>query len=64
MGSIGKLTEGIAGKSASGITGGALGLANDVTGAAAGGGGGKAPKQDKKAALIQTLLSALGGARG
>lgn len=66
LGSIGKLTSGITGKSASGITEGGLGLANDITGlskskkakkSGSGGGG-------KKAAILQAVLGALGGAKG
>jgi len=65
IGSIGKLAGGITGKSASGISQGGLGLAQDITGLAKGskGGGGKA-KGGGKAQILQQVLQALLGAKG
>lgn len=65
IGSIGKLAGGIAGKSASGITKGGLGLAQDITGLAGGSkGGASQAKGGGKAQILQQVLQALLGAKG
>ena len=66
IGSIGKLAGGITGKSKGGITDGALGLANDITGLA-GSKKSKAAGKAKgggKAAILQQILSAITAAKG
>jgi len=64
LGSIGKLTSGITGKSASTISEGGLGLANDITGLSKSKKAKKEKGGGKKAAILQAVLGALGGAKG